>query len=691
MISIERSAGRLIAAVHNAGQTKRITLTPLLALSADWEKLTKPVARHLNTQRPDSQVTSLRYFLILAQALAAGRYKCLPSSESGWQDLVMHAFEFCLTGAGYKRSFITRVRSWNHGVAVILRMLRDVEDVIPLAVEIPSIPEALATSDELVQHDRLIGDRPPSVVQRDITKLLISISLARSDAEYLDEVRDQLSYRRRILHECLLEWWQQVHAHYQYGQRLIGQTNWKKLRRMLDFNEHRKGHGGRRGRTGNPHVANGRTEESLGNLLAILTYEHGSLLKKDVLASTKRLPDLKTIKFPSTAPAAAPIASKTMRLNWMLGNLSQMDIAVCMALLTMHTPKWTSQALASAKLVDKNGKPYLEFEGRDKFFRLDKPRANKMKEGHLDDTAYDILRSLISMTSAHRLALQKQKAAWSNNLFISATKGILSPPNPLVIYKLLSGERGRQVVEQARDLYTCMPRLAAAGITRGTVTLRKIRATEGVLEWFRTGSVAAMATKLGNSSRVVLEHYLPQPLLVKWNTRIVRRFQNLWLIVAAGGGNDNLLLEISDFQTLSQLHTFIADMLSHHPNGSSPLSDSLHAAFGRLAERTPLISDPRRSLAVSVSEQSLAAIYLYQESAIESGAPPDVLDRRDSANGLSPRQFIALAELLRSELPKSREPAMRVAHVAALRAVENLRHSVKWNDLFVTVDRAHSV
>ena len=192
-----------------------------------------------------------------------------------------------------------------------------------------------------------------------------------------------------------------------------------------------------------------------------------------------------------------------------------------------------------------------------------------------------------------------------------------------------------------------------------------------------------MSRKLGNSRKVVLTHYLPEPLLVAWNTRLIRRFQNLWLMVAAG--NEDFLLDVTDFNTVGQLHAFLADMMMQHSPTSSPLALELH---NRL---TWLLNDDSKSrstffhqegnLAVPVSKQSLAVLYLYQECALDSGVTPDVLDAPDIMTGLRPRQFIDLAEILRHQLPSHRDVKVRKAHDAAKDLVTTMRSDIHWGDL----------
>ncbi|MNF41347.1 hypothetical protein D3C84_223710 [compost metagenome] len=203
------------------------------------------------------------------------------------------------------------------------------------------------------------------------------------------------------------------------------------------------------------------------------------------------------------------------------------------------------------------------------------------------------------------------------------------------------------------------------GLGPGTVTFRKIRCTEGVLEWFKTKNIRAVSKKLGNTEKVAIEHYIPKTLLDAWNIRMIRRFQNLWISVASA--SEDFLLDITDFGTLADLHAFLRDMLMLHSENDSPLSDLLHQKFGILAgEDTQTAPDKDAHLHVSISKGSLSALYTYQAAVIALGLPADKLDKIDIITGISPRHFLSLADLLQSQLPLDKNPEYVACHNAAM-------------------------
>lgn len=676
MINVRRIAASLIAEVElENGKLSRIDISNLLVLGEDYRHLLDPIVRHLNRGRPKSQILGLHRVQLIGQGLQFHRYISLPTDQSHWQDFVIRLFEFVLSRKESQQRLDTRLTVWNKQIVPLLTALRDAEEVIPLTVEIPrpSYREEIRIKHNDLKN--LLGDQSSKRAGRHVNKLLAEVSLAIADDDYLEKVRDLLSYRRRVLKDCLTAWWQQIKDHYEYGQQLLARTEWKVLKAELDANRHRHGQG-KSGRTGNPHIANGRTEVALGNCLAILVNEHNSMCTKEILSSTKRLPDRGIVRVPPSAPRiVSPYISVTQRLNWMLGNLSTTDTAVCMGLLIMQMPQLTSRSLLFARIIDKKGHVVLEAEGSSYRFRVDKPRARSMKGGKTDEIAKDVLSSVVAMTKPLRRRLREQKSPLASMLFISSVRGGIQHPGENVVTFLSgSGRLGHSLTHH-------FPELKNAGLSKGTITFSKIRATEGVLEWFRTGSVASMARKLGNTTQVVLNHYLPESLLARWNIRLIRRFQNLWISVAAA--NEDFLLQVTDFGTLGDLHAFLADMLQQHSSTSSPLATAMHEAFA--VDAPPA---KQAGLMVSISTQTLAALYLYQDAAIAAGMSENALNRPDALTNIKPRQFLTLAQLLRHQLPLARDSRMREAHAMGCELAERLRKTIRWEELMIRKEAA---
>lgn len=279
------------------------------------------------------------------------------------------------------------------------------------------------------------------------------------------------------------------------------------------------------------------------------------------------------------------------------------------------------------------------------------------------------------MTQKARSYCQDRDLPLANQLFIQHWGGHYTHANDNLCRYL------RKNSLHSHSIYHYFPSLEK-NLPVGSVNLIKIRATEGVLEWFRTGSLQSMSRVLGNSVKVVLDHYLPTELLAAWNTRLIRRFQNLWLTVAVAG--ESFLLEVTDFHNLQDLHAFLKDMLQTHTKGTCPLAEELHRRFA-----IDEINNPNDSrLHVSISEDALTALYLYQESSKASDVSPQTLQVKDSITGLSPHYFINLAMLIRHAIEGDGsnlhlDDSARQAHHKALERIPILKENTNWADLIV--------
>lgn len=678
MIVLSREeSGRLVAQVSDdVGIVRNIDLSAFSETPLWQTRVLRPLVRWLNKTRPYTQMTNLRAIARLGIALKRWNLDAPPTTVDSWQELIHRFYEYWLTRKDSTSAIDVRASAWNRTAANLFQRLRDGDEVIPLEVHIPRCKGNVTQGELTSYRPSLLGQRSPRRPRKGIDKLLVSVSLARTDAAYLEEIRNKLANRRRVLEDCLRRWCDQIFEHYLYGQRLRSQVDRKSLAARLDAGKTRDGGG--KPHTGNPHIANGSTEASLGNLLEMLVERHGSLVSHAMLETDPYLPTPPAVRIPSSAPAVvSPRVTPLQRLNWMLGNLSPLDIASLAATLIQRNPVFTPIATLEAKVFNKHGQPYIEIAGVETSFRVEKHRAAAVKSSHLDEESARLLQMVSSMTETHRSTLRASGSPLANRLFFVSDQAAIRRIN---VATASSNITARPRGGRNRCLNDYFPELDRVGLRKGRITFKRIRATEGVLEWFRTGSIKAMTRKLGNSSRVVIGHYLPKPLLAAWNTRQIRRFQNLWLAVAAA--NEDFLLQVTDFHTLEDLHAFLSDMLSLHAPGSSPLARELHERLGNIgASSNQSDSLGNASLSVPISKATLVSLYLYQESALASGVETSLLDKVDSRTRTTPRQFLNLAELLRHQLPTHRDPRLQALHDQAVGAIPELLSRIRWSEL----------
>jgi len=172
------------------------------------------------------------------------------------------------------------------------------------------------------------------------------------------------------------------------------------------------------------------------------------------------------------------------------------------------------------------------------------------------------------------------------------------------------------------------PELEKAGLTRGVLSLRKVRNTMGVLKWFETGSIQEMSKCLGNSYRVVLEHYIPHSLIEEWNTRIIRRFQNTLIILACK--DEDFLLNVTDFLTMDELINFTSQLVIEYKKGTSPIANLIHNFSSELPDKK--VKNETAVLNINLSSNGIAYLYAFHEFTLKN--IPQI-DKINQSNAIS--------------------------------------------------------
>ncbi|KJG56367.1 hypothetical protein UA38_15205 [Photobacterium kishitanii] len=205
--------------------------------------------------------------------------------------------------------------------------------------------------------------------------------------------------------------------------------------------------------------------------------------------------------------------------------------------------------------------------------RYHKPRARKiinrsLKHQNSDDNyikvAFDYL---VDATSLHRSKLIGKPA---QTLFISDS--IIEHGAPSAMSDLAFKGGFLRLLKKARELITANPNWCE-GVTVECInevlahnpSAKKIRVTEGILRWFDSGGIPAVAAEyLGNTETVAINNYLPRELQLAVYTQRVRRFQHV-LIASATNGQE-YQLEALDFKNETELSEYISRLDSRVPH-----------------------------------------------------------------------------------------------------------------------------
>jgi hypothetical protein len=330
-----------------------------------------------------------------------------------------------------------------------------------------------------------------------------------------------------------------------------------------------------------------------------------------------------------------------------LGVLTTLDVAVATIILIQEHPNLTPQAVLNAKLIGPAGRSYViaTGDGRSTTFSVDKPRAGQRKYALLTPRAAHVIKHVIRATADVREALKRAGHSHWKNLFLGCPAGSNSR---IGILKSVAVPTIVSSKKQRNTLAGFYPELEDAGIVHGVFSFKKLRATQAVLRWFDTGSISSASRALGNTYPVAMKHYVPEPIIKIWNDRIIRRFQNTLITLAAA--DEDYLLDATDIETLSDLQSFLTQLLIENQPGSSPIGNELHRRFdlpdtmdGDTAERPRGYS----LLSIRLNSNSLAMLYAYRETTLRN-LPQEKLDIVDLRTGLAPSSFIQLATMLQS-------------------------------------------
>lgn len=579
-----------------------------------------------------------------------------PTNSADWQLAVYGFFQFFLADTGWSQAGTGfRMRLWQTRIGGLLEFLVE-DEIIPRGVKIPKIDQKKIGS--LARDQPLLGQ--PRAKFGDFAtqpkKLLVDISFGMTDADYLNSVEKKCRHLVGVIRDTCLAHWDGLMRDGATGRKLAKQVTDAEIEEAMAA-----------GRFGIPRACGGRVTRYAspyhpqGHIWALAIVRHklatginiGCVSPRTLRAS----PFFRTNLFCSendshTALGALttltqeqwqvlPLAARFYRFAGLLSNL---DVAAACCLLTIEHPEFTSDSLQNVRLLNVSGKPYLLLTDSDEhsILSLDKPRAGKRKSVVLTSASQKLMKDILQCTAPVREVLRRAGDKTWRYLFLGVTQRDLSNRFLGVVEGkatyLTSGKRSIGLTK----LY---PALSLNGLYRGSFDFRRLRNTLGVIRWFETGSILEMSRRLGNTRKVALEHYLPPALLHAWNTRIIRRFQNTLIVLAAH--DEAYLLEVTDFSNMADLQHFIAQLIVDYPARTSPLADEVQRQLGTEQQREAVsLASMPGLLSVRLSPNSLGLLYSYSALALRTLAQ-DELDKVDVLSGLAPRQFTDMATLLR--------------------------------------------
>lgn len=580
-----------------------------------------------------------------------------PETSADWQLTVYEFFQFYLSDTSWSKSRAgNRMALWKTIIGGLFEFFVE-DEIIPRDVKIPEINIKKIRS--ISRSKSYLGDssRRTSDISKQPSKLLVDISFGMNDADYLDTVEKQCRHSVRIIRDTCLAHWGGLMRDGEVGRKLSAKVPDSELDEIV--------------LTGNYLVPNPRGSgryikytspvHPSGHERALSIFARYICYGNDVgCVSGKRIrssPFFISKLFLSTSDSHSYNAldaltamdsvawqrlSSPAKFHRFAGLLSNVDVAAACCLLTIEHPEFTSESLQGAQILNVRGVSYLlltDYNDR-QIFSVDKPRSGVRKSVVLTDLSQKLIKDILQWSDPVRQVLRRAGDKTWRYLFLGIKH--LGGAGSLGIVDGSTAYLARQNLVSLASLY---PALGENGLTYGNFDFRRLRNTLGVIRWFETGSILEMSRRLGNTRKVALEHYLPPALLHAWNTRIIRRFQNTLIVLAAH--DEPYLLEVSDFSSMADLQHFIAQLVVDFPARTSPLADEVQRRLGSDKQRNTLSSSSLPGLLnVRLSPKSLGLLYSYADLALRTLSSDD-LDKIDALSGLAPRQFTNLATLLR--------------------------------------------
>ena len=621
-------------------------------------QLVESLLKKFQGQTLGSQATVTSGFLrpLFAYFQATGSF--WPTTSSDWQVTLYRFFQFVLVDTNWSQArTIIRMRLWQSKIGGMLNFLIE-DEVIPLDVKVPIIDLKKIRSH--AKDQPLLGQPRASIADmaKQPKKLLIDVNFGRTTTEFLDSVESKLRFLVGVIQDTCQAHWDVLMHDIEIGRQLAEQVTDEEIEKAFEAALYEYTLPRRRplrwyaspihpqGDARALAIVQKKLTSGIDiGCVSVDTLRGSPFFPSKIFSSNKPCQSYTSLDALTAMTQeqwqALLLSTKLYRFAGLLSNL---DAGAACCLLTIEHPEFTSESLQNAKLLNARGKPYLLLTDslEHSILSLDKPRAGRRKSVVLTPISQKLVADIVRITAPVREVLRRSGDKTWRYLFLGVrelkgAKGFLGIVEGSPIY--LTGGKG------SIALTTLYPALTQNGLTKGSFDYRRLRNTLGVLRWFETGSILEMSRRLGNSRKVALEHYLPPALLHAWNTRIIRRFQNTLIVLAAH--DQPYLLEVTDFSSMADLQHFIAQLIVDFPASTSPLADEVQRRLSSDQHGVPatLVSTPGL-LNIRLSPKSLGFLYAYSDLALQM-LVPDELDKVDVLSGLSPRQFTDMAALLR--------------------------------------------
>lgn len=526
-------------------------------------------------------------------------------------------------------------------------------------------------------------------------KSIISINLSSTDEQYLDELELEFVAVKDAFLSASLKEINGIKEKFNSGKKLAQKVKWETLQKKLKIAK----------KQGLPchdlqgsralHLFRHNHPNYLSNVLCYINNKHqGFYLGYKNCGLDSKTDD--ALKYLNQSYGAI----SSTELDGYLGRMTTRTLTPFFIYFLIKYPSFRVYSLLDAEIEGKsNSLSNFTSVGENSSmlrFTIDKQRAHDEKSGYLDNEAKGILSLLIELTTPFREKLKHEKKPNFNKLWLVVNGGDSYGSPRTMNHKALrrtfgfnarhikTGNLARNDLAVAKKSFLASHNELSPYVE--TATLKKLPVIQAILTWFESlGDSAKAAVILGNTRKKTMENYIPKPIQHLMHIRMIRRFQNL-ILCAATTGKD-YMLEATDFLTTSDVQRFLADMLLDESNVAKDSESSLTIKQILMAKRnidpdeatklttTLSSSNPQTKIYVSISVNSLTALFLFEEHINSTNSISR--DFNDGVDKNNPIFWNDLAKTLHQLLPE--HPTQREfssTYFKAMKKVNELRGKV---------------